>query len=184
MRSKWRCACVIPCMAAPQQQQPTAAAAGWCDRNLIRAMLECNDATDGTARPKQNDAAWWMGMNNGMSKSWMMQDGLHRSNTKYSYTDGAPWSFVHECRESSLPQDILDAAYLFSPHCMVNLRGCMVPTSSLLPRVETGGTDARSNRWKIVGVWKKKQRFAPTQPRPSQQQHSQNQYHHQQRGRS
>lgn len=35
---------------------------------------------------------------------------------------------------------------------MSNLRGAMVPTATLIPRVET--TDMR--RWKIVGVWKKR----------------------------
>ena len=81
------------------------------------------------------------------------QDGHDPINTRYSLVDGAPWSFVFECKESSLPQEALDAVYLFSPHSMSNLRGAMVPTSSLVPRIES--LDHR--KWKIVGVWKKKE---------------------------
>ena len=60
---------------------------------------------------------------------------------------------MFECKESSLPQEALDAVYLFSPHSMSNLRGAMVPTQTLVPRVES--LDHR--KWKIVGVWKKKE---------------------------
>lgn len=88
---------------------------------------------------------WWSGMNNGMSKSWLMQDGSDPKNTRYSIVDGAPWSFVFECKESSLPQvnhpsllrhpctyylslshtrthtnqEALDVVYLFSPRSML-----------------------------------------------------------------
>ena len=50
------------------------------------------------------------------------------------------------------PQEALDAVYLFSPHSMLNLRNAVVPTSTLMPRIEA--TDPR--RWKVVGVWKKR----------------------------
>lgn len=113
---------------------------------------------------------WWMGMNNGMSKSWLMQDGNDPRNTRYSEVDGAPWSFVCECRESSLPQEILDAAYLFSPHAMLNLRGAMVPTRTLVPRIEAN--DPRG-RWKVVGVWRK--RRASQHPQQQQDQQEQQQ---------
>lgn len=119
---------------------------GWSDASLIQTMRE-SDQDVGQHRQ------WWQGMNNGMSKSWLMQDGHDTTNTRYSVVDGAPWSFVYECKESSLPQEALDAVYLFSQHSMLNLRGAMVPTASLVPRIES--VDMR-NKWKIVGVWKKR----------------------------
>jgi hypothetical protein len=70
---------------------------GWMDPNFIEAMKE-SDA-DICQHHK-----WWKDMNNGMSKCWLMQDGHSEINTRYSITDGAPWSFVYECKESSLPQ--------------------------------------------------------------------------------
>lgn len=66
--------------------------------------------------------------------------------------DGVPWSFVYECRESSLPQEALDATFLFSPHSMMNMRGAVVPTKHLVPRIES--MDQR--KWKVVGIWKKR----------------------------
>lgn len=123
----------------------SSSAAGWRDARLINAMKESDQDVG-------QHLQWWMGMNNGMSKSWLMQDGHDPVHTRYTVHDGAPWSFVFECKESSLPQEALDAVYLFSPHSMSDLRGAMVPTASLIPRVET--VDMR--RWKIVGVWKKR----------------------------
>jgi hypothetical protein len=67
------------------------------DQNFIEAMKESDD--DICQHHK-----WWKDMNNGMSKCWLMQDGHSEINTRYSITDGAPWSFVYECKESSLPQ--------------------------------------------------------------------------------
>lgn len=49
-------------------------------------------------------------------------------------------------------QEALDAVYLFSPHSMLNLRSAMVPTATLVPRIDS--VDPR--RWKVVGVWKKR----------------------------
>jgi hypothetical protein len=48
----------------------------------------------------------------------------------------------------------MDAVYLFSPHSMSNLRGAMVPTSTLVPRMESMDN---GRKWKIVGVWKKRE---------------------------
>lgn len=117
---------------------------GWMDQNLIDAM---NEADKDVGQHNQ----WWKGMNNGMSKCWLMQDGQDIKNTRYSNVDGAPYSFVYECKESSLPQEALDATFLFSPHSMLNLRGAVVPTRDLVPRIESG-----DRKWKIVGIWKKR----------------------------
>jgi hypothetical protein len=85
------------------------------DDTLIDAMKASNEDIG-------QHSQWWRGMNNGMSKCWLMQDGHDPGNTRYTSVDGAPWSFVYECKESSLPQEALDAVYLFSPHSMLNLR--------------------------------------------------------------
>ena len=122
-----------------------AATPGWADSTLIDSMRE-SDADTG------HHSQWWKGMNNGMSKCWLMQDGHDSVHTRYGVTDGGPLSFVYECNESSLPSEALDAVFLFSPHSMLNLRGAMVPTKTLVPRVEC--TDR--GKWKIVGVWKKR----------------------------
>lgn len=71
--------------------------AGWKDPRLISSMKESDQDVS-------QHRQWWMGMNNGMSKSWLMQDGHDPIHTRYSLVDGAPWSFVFECKESSLPQ--------------------------------------------------------------------------------
>lgn len=117
---------------------------GWMDPTLIDAM-KASDADVG------QHSQWWRGMNNGMSKCWLMQDGCDTQNTRYSAVDGAPWSFVYECKESSLPQEALDAVFLFSPHSMLNLRGAVVPTRTLVPRIESN-----ERKWKIVGMWRKR----------------------------
>lgn len=103
---------------------------------------------------------WWQGMNNGMSKCWLMQDGHDIKNVRYSEVDGAPWTFVYECKESSLPMPALDVVYLFSPHSMLNMRGAMVPTKMLMPRIDQASEKDRGGRWKIVGVLKKKKMSA------------------------
>jgi hypothetical protein len=119
---------------------------GWMDPTLIDAMKACDaDVCQQTQ--------WWKGKNNGMSKCWVMQDGMAPQNTRYSITDGAPWNFVFLCKESSVPQGALDVTYLFSPHSMTNLRGAVVPTKTLVPRIDTT-TDSR--RWRVVGIWKKR----------------------------
>ena len=140
-----------PSSASPQPAPvPSSSAAptitpGWADSVLIDAMRESDEDTG-------HHSQWWKGMNNGMSKCWLMQDGHDSVHTRYGVTDGAPLSFVYECNESSLPQEALDAVFLFSQHSMLNLRGAMVPTKMLVPRVEC--TDR--GKWKIVGVWKKR----------------------------
>ena len=80
-----------------QQQPPATATPGWADSTLIDSM-RCSDADTG------HHSQWWKGMNNGMSKCWLMQDGHDTVHTRYGATDGAPLSFVYECNESSLPQ--------------------------------------------------------------------------------
>lgn len=100
---------------------------------------------------------WWQGMNNGMSKCWLMQDGHDIKNLRYSEVDSAPWSFVYECKESSLPVGALDVVYLFSAHSILNMRGAMLPTKMLVPRIDVGAEkDASRSRWRIMGVLKKK----------------------------
>lgn len=49
----------------------------------------------------------------------------------------------------------MDVIYLFSSHSIVNMRGAMVPTKMLVPRVDMG-LDSTTKRWRIVGVLKKK----------------------------
>ena len=122
----------------------TAPVPGWMDPTLIEAMKTSDEDVG-------QHSQWWRGMNNGMSKCWLMQDGCDTKNTRYSAVDGAPWSFVYECKESSLPQEALDAVFLFSPHSMLNLRGAVVPTRTLVPRIESN-----DRKWKIVGMWRKR----------------------------
>jgi hypothetical protein len=58
--------------------------AGWKDPRLVKAMKESDQDVS-------QHSQWWMGMNNGMSKCWLMQDGHDPINTRYSLVDGAPW---------------------------------------------------------------------------------------------
>lgn len=128
---------------------------GWRDPAFIKCMEDCD-------RDVSHHNQWWVGKNNGMSKSWVIQDGHSKEHTRYKETDGAPWSFVFQCKESSLPQEALDVVYLFSPHSMLNLRGAVVPTTQLVPRLDGGGGGSgggggtmAGKQWKVVGIWKK-----------------------------
>lgn len=124
---------------------------GWRDPAFIQCMEECD-------KDVAHHTQWWAGKNNGMSKSWVIQDGRSPEHTRYKETQGAPWSFVFQCKESSLPQEALDVVYLFSPHSMLNLRGAVVPTRQLVNRMDGGGagsTARQQQQSKVVGIWKK-----------------------------
>lgn len=130
-------------MSEQQQRDPR----GWLDQHLVNAMRAFNEDTEQHRR-------WWQGTNNGVSKCWLMQDGRDPAHTRYRRTDGAPWAFVHECKESSLPMGALDTIYAFSPHWFNNMRGSVVPTFEMVPRVDMGADGGR--RWRVVGILKKK----------------------------
>lgn len=65
--------------------------------------------------------------------------------------------FVYECKDSGIPMDALNTIYLFSPHAITNMRGAIVPTSMLTPKLESmvaGGGGDLSKKWKASGIWR------------------------------
>jgi hypothetical protein len=117
----------------------------------------------------QQHKVWWERKNNGVSKSWVMQDGCSPHVTRYHDADGAPWVFVYECKDSGIPMDALNVVYLFSPTSITNMRGAVVPTARLTPKLEGmtsggpggasshvagGGGGDLSKKWKVGGIWR------------------------------
>ena len=130
---------------------------GWQDPYLKEAAMK-------EMAELQQHKIWWDKKNNGVSRSWVMQDGCSPDVTRYRETDGAPWVFVYECKDSGIPADAMNAIYLFSPHAINNMKGAVVPTSNLTPKLESasggggGGSgtsnDSLSKRWKVSGIWR------------------------------
>lgn len=128
---------------------------GWQDVQLQEAALK-------EMSELQQHKVWWEKKNNGVPKSWVMQDGCSPASTRYRDTDGAPWVFVCECKDSGIPMDALNVVYIFSPASMTNMRGAVVPTARLTvptarltPKLEALGTGGDlTKRWKAAGIWK------------------------------
>jgi len=123
---------------------------GWQDQLLLQAAeKEMADL--------QQHKVWWDKKNNGVSKSWAMQDGCCPSVTRYKDHDGAPWVFVYHCSDSGIPAGAMDAIFVFSQHAIVNMRGAVLPTDRLTPKLEaTGGPSSGdiSKRWKASAIWR------------------------------
>lgn len=68
--------------------------------------------------------------------------------------------------------DAMNVVYLFSPHSIVNMKGAVVPTARLTPKLEpaAGGGDL-SKKWKASGIWRHVSPLSNNEPSENSHQH-------------